>query len=110
PAKLNKSISRTITINKPGEKPQVINQHADFTRTGQYNEVTGATVYTDWTLKGNTLEAVDAPAVPGYTPNVAHVDSVENPTADTKLANVVINYSADDQTQKIDYVDPNGKV
>ena len=37
PAKLNKSISRTITINKPGEKPQVINQHADFTRTGQYN-------------------------------------------------------------------------
>ena len=110
PAKLNKSISRTITINKPGEKPQVINQHADFTRTGQYNEVTGATVYIDWTLKDSTLEAVDAPAVPGYTPNVAHVDSVENPTADTKLANVVINYSADDQTQKIDYVDPNGKV
>ena len=110
PAKLNKSISRTITINKPGEKPQVINQHADFTRTGQYNEVTGTTIYTDWALKDSTLEAVDAPAVPGYTPNVAHVDSVENPTADTKPANVVINYSADDQTQKIDYVDPNGKV
>ena len=110
PAKLNKSISRTITINKPGEKPQVINQHADFTRTGQYNEVTGTTIYTDWALKDSTLEAVDAPAVPGYTPNVAHVDGVENPTADTKLANVVINYSADDQTQKIDYVDPNGKV
>ncbi|MBI1698838.1 hypothetical protein HYQ59_0182, partial [Lactobacillus crispatus] len=110
PAKLNKSISRTITINKPGEKQQVINQTATFERTGQHNEVTGEDVYTGWTLKDNTLEAVDAPAVPGYTPNVAHVDRVENPTADTKLANVVINYTADDQSQVVNYVDPNGKV
>ena len=109
PAKLNKSISRTITINKPGEKPQVINQHADFTRTGQYNEVTGATVYTDWTLKGNTLEAVDAPAVPGYTPNVAHVDSVDNPTTNTKLTDVTINYTANSQTTHINYVDKDGE-
>ncbi|MBM6955549.1 mucin-binding protein, partial [Limosilactobacillus coleohominis] len=110
PAKLNKSISRTITINKPGEKPQVINQHADFTRTGQYNEVTGTTIYTDWALKDSTLEAVDAPAVPGYTPNVAHVDGVKNPTTDTKLNDVVINYTADDQNQVVNYVDQNGKV
>lgn len=50
------------------------------------NEVTGTTIYTNWVLKDSTLEAVDASAVPGYTPNVAHVDGVENPTADTKLA------------------------
>ncbi|MCC4489975.1 MucBP domain-containing protein, partial [Limosilactobacillus reuteri] len=74
------------------------------------NEVTGATVYTDWTLKGNTLEAVDAPAVPGYTPNVAHVDGIKNPTTDTKLNDVVINYTADDQNQVVNYVDQNGKV
>ena len=109
PAKLNKSISRTITINKPGEKPQVINQHADFTRTGQYNEVTGTTIYTDWALKDSTLEAVDAPAVPGYTPNVAHVDSVDNPTTNTKLTDVTINYTANSQTTHINYVDKDGE-
>ncbi|OUQ43669.1 mucin-binding protein, partial [Lactobacillus gallinarum] len=109
PAKLNKSISRTITINKPGEKQQVINQTATFERTGQHNEVTGEDVYTGWTLKDNTLEAVDAPAVPGYTPNVAHVDSVDNPTTNTKLTDVTINYTANSQTTHINYVDKDGE-
>ncbi|OUQ51927.1 mucin-binding protein, partial [Lactobacillus gallinarum] len=110
PSQLTKAISRTITINVPHQTPIVENQSANFTRTGQHNEVTGKDVYTGWTLKDNTLEAVDAPAVPGYTPNVAHVDGVKNPTADTKLNDVVINYTADDRNQVVNYVDPNGKV
>ncbi|MDM8267409.1 MucBP domain-containing protein, partial [Limosilactobacillus pontis] len=77
PSQLTKAISRTITINVPHQTPIVENQSANFTRTGQHNEVTGKDVYTGWTLKDNTLEAVDAPAVPGYTPNVAHVDGVK---------------------------------
>ncbi|MDM8332971.1 hypothetical protein QUW45_09995, partial [Limosilactobacillus pontis] len=110
PSQLTKAISRTITINVPHQTPIVENQSANFTRTGQHNEVTGKDVYTGWTLKDNTLEAVDAPAVPGYTPNVAHVDGVKNPTADTKLNDVVINYTADDRNQVVNYVDLNGKV
>ncbi|MDM8267400.1 adhesin, partial [Limosilactobacillus pontis] len=108
PAKLNKSISRTITINKPGEKPQVINQTATFKRTGQHNEVTGEDVYTGWTLKDNSLRHVDVPAVPGYTPSQNTVASVDNPTANTKLTDVTINYTANEQTGQITYVDEKG--
>src|SRR5699024_9664661 len=103
PAKLNKSISRTITINKPGEKPQVINQTATFKRTGKTNEVTGITTYTPWVLDQNGLTTVSAPEVPGYTPSQKTVASVDNPTANTKLTDVTINYTANSQTTHINY-------
>ena len=109
PAKLNKSISRTITINKPGKKPQVINQTATFKRTGKTNEVTGITTYTPWVLDQNGLTTVSAPEVPGYTPSQKTVASVDNPTANTKLTDVTINYTANDQTTHINYVDKDGK-
>ncbi|MDM8332940.1 LPXTG cell wall anchor domain-containing protein, partial [Limosilactobacillus pontis] len=109
PAKLNKSISRTITINKPGEKPQVINQTATFKRTGKTNEVTGITTYTPWVLDQNGLTTVSAPEVPGYTPSQKTVASVDNPTANTKLTDVTINYTANSQTTHINYVDKDGE-
>ncbi|MQB85281.1 hypothetical protein DN448_09355, partial [Lactobacillus reuteri] len=109
PAKLNKSISRTITINKPGEKPQVINQTATFKRTGKTNEVTGITTYTPWVLDQNGLTTVSAPEVPGYTPSQKTVASVDNPTTNTKLTDVTINYTANSQTTHINYVDKDGE-
>ena len=108
-ASLNKTISRTITINLPNQNPQVINQEANFVRTGQMNEVTGKTTYTDWQLENNSLKHVNVPTVAGYTPSRSSVDGIENPTADMTLENVVINYTANNQTQVINYVDGNGK-
>ncbi|MGM9907801.1 mucin-binding protein [Limosilactobacillus sp.] len=109
PAKLNKTISRKIIVNVPNKAAQVINQAATFKRTGVTNEVTGQTTYTDWIID-NGLTAVDAPVVPGYTPSQATVAGIENPTADMTLADVTINYTANDQTQVVNYVDDAGKV
>ncbi|OUQ53362.1 mucin-binding protein, partial [Lactobacillus gallinarum] len=109
PSQLTKAISRTITINKPGEKPQVINQTATFKRTGKTNEVTGITTYTPWVLDQNGLTTVSAPEVPGYTPSQKTVASVDNPTANTKLTDVTINYTANSQTTHINYVDKDGE-
>ena len=54
------------------------------------------------------MNHVDVPAVPGYTPSQNTVASVDNPTANTKLTDVTINYTANEQTGKISYVDGNG--
>lgn len=110
PAQLNKTISRTITINVPGQKPQVINQSANFSRTGTHNEVTGEDNFSNWTLKSNGLVKVDAPTVAGYTPSQATVAVINNPTVNTKLNNVTIDYTANAQNQVINYVDDSGKV
>lgn len=109
PANLNKTISRAITINLPNQNPQLINQEANFVRTGQTNEITGKTTYTDWQLENNSLKHVNVPMVAGYTPSQSLVDGVENPAADMTLENVVINYTANSQTQVINYVDGNNK-
>jgi LPXTG-motif cell wall-anchored protein len=103
PSQLNKTISRKITINKPGEKPQVITQKATFTRTGETNEVTGKTAYTAWKLDHNGLITVDVPIVPGYTPSQSEVDGINNPTADMQLKDVTVNYTANDQATHIIY-------
>lgn len=109
PDQLTKTISRTIIINVPGQEAQTVNQSASFTRTGTHNEVTGQDSFSDWTLKNNSLVAVSAPTVDGYTADITKVDAVANPTVDTKLNNVTINYTANGQTQVINYVDDNGK-
>lgn len=108
PAQLNKTITRTITINKPGEAPQVITQQATFTRTGKHNEATATTIFTPWMLKDNNLVAVNAPAVDGYTPSQDKVAGIEDPTVDTKLTDVEITYTANDQLIHIVYKDEAG--
>ena len=108
--KLNKTISRKITINEPGKMPQVINQSAKFTRTGTVNEITGEETYTNWKLGENTLDEVDTPIVEGYTPNVAKVDAINNPNIDTKLHDIVINYTATEGTATLKFIDHQGHV
>lgn len=110
PAKLNKIITRKITINEPGKTPQVINQSAKFTRTGTINEVTGEENYTDWKLSENGLDTVNIPTIDGYTPNVAKIDGIANPTVDTKLTDITINYTANAQSQLINYVTEDGQI
>ena len=87
----------------------MINQTATFKRTGKTNEVTGITTYTPWVLDQNGLTTVSAPEVPGYTPSQKTVASVDNPTANTKLTDVTINYTANSQTTHINYVDKDGE-
>ena len=108
PAQLNKTITRTIAINKPGEAPQVITQQATFTRTGKHNEATATTIFTPWMLKDNSLVAVNAPAVDGYMPSQDKVAGIEDPTVDTKLTDVEITYTANDQLIHIVYKDEVG--
>ncbi len=108
PAQLNKTINRKITVNIPGQEPQVFNQSATFTRTGQYNEVTKQTTYSDWKLSENHLAAYDAPVIPGYKANIEHIDGITEPNVDTKLADVTIDYEAIEQTGKVSYQDEAG--
>ena len=72
---LHKTIARTITITKPGEQPQTTTQKINYQRPATIDDVTGDVDYGNWTVASDspaqTLKAVNAPDVPGYTKRVS---------------------------------------
>ena len=87
-------------------------QTITFTRNATVNEVTGQVTYTDWQPSGNDdYNAVDSPAIKGYTPSRTQVGAVNNvpATATNTVTNVV--YTANKETATVTYVDETtGKV
>lgn len=110
---LNKTITRTITINTPNEKPTIIKQTAKFTRTGTTNEVTGETTFTDWQLVNNGFTQVAVPTINGYVASQSVVNAIDNPTIGEKELDVVVNYvsqEAQGASVTVKYIDSNGNV
>ena len=114
----NSEIARTVTrtinyVDANGKQmAPSVTQTITFTRNATVNEVTGQVTYTDWQPSGNDdYNAVESPAVKGYTPSTTQVGAVNNvpATATNTVTNVV--YTANKETATVTYVDETtGKV
>ncbi|WP_295731108.1 BspA family leucine-rich repeat surface protein [uncultured Limosilactobacillus sp.] len=103
---LHKTITRTITITKPGKQPYSKTQTVTLTRNATIDDVTGDVHYGAWST--DTFPEFDeVPAVPGYTASQTKVDAA---SASVQTGDQVVNisYTANDQTGKISYVDDQG--
>ena len=102
----SKTVTRTVTINVPNGSPIVKNQSATFTRHVQKDLVDGSTVYGNWDKSSAVLDAVDIPAVAGYTVNGSANQIAVTP--DSQDQNITINYVANGQTSSYYFVDDDG--
>lgn len=102
---LNSGVTRKITVNMPNTTPTVITQTVNFTREATVDEVTGDITYSDWAVSGDPdLSAYTAPTVAGYTASPASVAKV-TPVQGQTVDDVTINYTANDQSVAIKFVD-----
>ncbi|HFI0668659.1 TPA: Rib/alpha-like domain-containing protein, partial [Streptococcus suis] len=105
---LTRTVTRTIEykyIDENGQEASAtVTQTATFTRTATVNMVTGEVTYGDWTSEDAELDAVDSPAIQGYTPNLANVPAL-TVDADTENQTVVVIYTPDTQKATITYID-----
>ena len=88
-ADLNRTVTRQIVINLPGQAPQTITQTVHLTRNATVDEVTGQVTYGAWT--SGKWAAVTVPTVAGYTPSQSEVPAV-TVTATTTSQVITINY------------------
>ena len=101
----SKTIKRTITANEPSKSVD-LSQKTELTRTGTYDVVTKKVIsYGNWTT--GKFDEVKAPEVAGYTPNPTSVNAEPKVTTDYVDPKLVINYTPNDHTGKISYVDVN---
>src|SRR5699024_11272214 len=85
-----------------------IYQTVTFIRNATVDEVTGNVTYGSWSENGkHTFATVNVPTVPGYTAT-GDVSSL-TVTPDSKDTNVTINYTANEQSTQIVFVDKDGK-
>lgn len=98
---LNKTITRTITLNIPNGKPQVTTQTVTFKRGAELDPVTDQLVkYLPWSENGqHEFNAIPVPSFKGYTPSQTTIAG-ETVTPDTKEADakVVVNYTKNANT------------
>ncbi len=104
---LTRTVTRTIEykyIDENGQEASAtVTQTATFTRTATVNMVTGEVTYGEWTSEDAELDAVDSPAIQGYTPNLANVPAL-TVDADTENQTVVVIYTPDTQKATITYI------
>ena len=105
---LTKTVTRKVTIVTPDGKQTVTNQTVTFTRNATVDEVTGNVTYGPWSENGkHTFVTVNVPTVAGYTAN-GNVPNL-TVTPDSKDTTVTINYTANEQSTQIVFVDKDGK-
>lgn len=102
-----KDIKRTINLHYPNGQTETVVQTARFTRTKRVNRVTGQTEYGDWS-DGTEFPEYDLPSVAGLTPDKANVSSQAVKATDSD-STVDVNYTANKQNVKINFVDKQGK-
>lgn len=100
----SETITRTIVDHVPGKKPTTTKQPVIYTRTGTKDLVTGDTTWQDWTSQNDLWNSYTAIGKPGYTPNLATVNTkIVQPT--DKDTSVDIYYKADAQKLTVKYID-----
>ena len=104
---LNETYQRTITVNDPHKGAQKIVQKVTLHRNGHLDLATMKVSYDPWNT-GAFAEYV-VPTVAGYTASQGEVGKVIV-TDGMKPEDVMINYTANDQSGQVDYVDNAGKV
>lgn len=100
----SETVSRDIYTKFAGQSKKVDTQQVKLYRDVTVDDVTGQKTYGNG--KENTMAAYPAPTISGYTitnPNAGSAVKVDD--SQTKLADVVFNYIANEQTQNFNYVD-----
>ena len=95
---LTKTVTRTINYVDANGKQLApsVTQTITFTRSATVNEVTGQVTYTDWQPSGNDdYNAVESPAVKGYTPTQKTVEAENNVSVNSTDQVVNVVYTAD---------------
>lgn len=102
-----KDVKRTINLHFPNGQTETVVQTARFTRTKTINDTTGETEYGNWSDSTEYPE-YDVPSVAGLTPDKASVNS-QSVSATDSDSTVDVNYTANKQSVKINFVDKQGK-
>ncbi|MGL4536441.1 MAG: mucin-binding protein, partial [Weissella cibaria] len=93
---LNETVDRTITyVYEDGsEAAKTVTDTVQFTRTAEYDVVTGTVTYGDWvaTNGDTTVDAVESPVITGYYADLTQVDETTGLTADSGDENVKVTY------------------
>ncbi|WP_261722424.1 mucin-binding protein [Weissella cibaria] len=93
---LNEAVDRTITyVYEDGsEAAKTATDNVQFTRTAEYDVVTGTVTYGDWvaTNGDTTFDAVASPVITGYYADLTQVDETTGLTADSGDENVKVTY------------------
>lgn len=92
PTNFKQSVKRTVTIDIPNGKPQIINQEVDFTRTANITKE-GILTWGNWTPASGTLVAIKVPEFAGYTASVKEVPAIIGIKLGQKVDSVTINYT-----------------
>ncbi|WP_259713579.1 mucin-binding protein [Weissella cibaria] len=91
---LNETVDRTITyVYEDGsEAAKTVTDNVQFTRTAEYDVVTGTVTYGDWvaTNGDTTFDAVESPVITGYYADLTQVDETAGLTADSGDENVKV--------------------
>ena len=104
---LNKDVTRTINVTDPKDKVTTKTQTVHLTRTATVDEATGKVTYGDWST--GAFGNYDVPVIEGYTPNVATI-SAQTVTDETKPTTITVNYTPNEHTTQLQYVDDKGAV
>ncbi|WP_261371595.1 mucin-binding protein [Weissella cibaria] len=93
---LNETVDRTITyVYEDGsEAAKTATDNVQFTRTAEYDVVTGTVTYGDWVaMNGDTtFDAVASPVITGYYADLTQVNETAGLTADSADENVKVTY------------------
>ena len=103
----SKTVNETIHyVYKNGDKAADDYQATplNFTRTVTTDKVTGKKTYGSW-LADQSFAAVTSPAIKGYTPDQAQIDTITGITADSADIEKTVTYVANKETAKVTYID-----
>ena len=93
---LNESVDRTITYvyEDNSEAAKTVTDNVQFTRTAEYDVVTGTVTYGDWvaTNGDTTFDAVESPVITGYYADLTQVDETAGLTANSGDESVKVTY------------------
>ncbi|WP_259321217.1 mucin-binding protein [Weissella confusa] len=93
---LNESVDRTITYvyEDGGEAAKTVTDSVQFTRTAEYDVVTGKVTYGDWvaTNGDTTFDAVESPVITGYYADLTQVAETADLTTESGDENVKVTY------------------
>ena len=115
---LHKAMTRTINVTDPHTGLKTTKVTLNYERTATIDDVTGKVTYGNWNVaKGSKagFDGFNIPAVPGYTSEIKSGSATDlkalTPNQD-QITNwqdqiVDIDYTANEQTGKISYVDGN---
>src|SRR5699024_3226824 len=105
---ISRTATRTINITNPDKTVKTIKQTAEINQNVGIYKNAGGLHKDDAYITDNNWSAYTVPDIPGYTANQTQVDAV-TVDANTTDQTININYTANEQSTQITFVDEDGK-